>query len=125
MNELHFAYKIRQQLNRGAHELPQDISQRLAAAREHALACQKVSVHQQIFATAGGFGRLHSNFSAAKQTAIAVVFLLIAVLSTFLIADRRVSELGDIDSALLADELPVSAFTDKGFAAWLEQSSQE
>ena len=37
MNELHFAYKLRQHLNRSLHELPSGTTDRLAAARQRAL----------------------------------------------------------------------------------------
>jgi hypothetical protein len=49
MNELHFAYKVRQHLNHGLHELPRE---RLAPGRceERALAQQKVSEHQSVLA---------------------------------------------------------------------------
>lgn len=38
-------------------------------------------------------------------------------------SDQQVSELSRIDSALLADDLPINAYTDKGFNAWLKQAS--
>jgi hypothetical protein len=38
-------------------------------------------------------------------------------------ADQQISELEAIDSALLADDLPIGALTDKGFDAWLKSSS--
>ena len=42
-----------------------------------------------------------------------------------MLAEQSISELEVIDSALLSDELPVAAFTDKGFAAWLKSSAQQ
>ena len=39
---------------------------------------------------------------------------------------ERAAELEEIDSALLADDLPINAYLDKGFQAWLsEHSSQD
>ena len=38
-------------------------------------------------------------------------------------ADRSIAELEVIDSALLADDLPIAAFTDRGFDAWLKSSA--
>jgi RNA polymerase sigma-70 factor (ECF subfamily) len=55
MNELHFAYKLRQHLNRGLHELPSETVGRLEAARQRALAQQKVAMHQSVLAGAASF----------------------------------------------------------------------
>jgi hypothetical protein len=38
-------------------------------------------------------------------------------------AFEQVQENEEIDSALLADELPPSAYLDRGFHAWLERTS--
>jgi len=47
------------------------------------------------------------------------------VSSAFWLSDMHISEQGEIDSELLSDELPIGAFTDKGFAAWLDPSSPD
>ena len=126
MNEQHFAYKVRQHLNLGLHELRPETTRRLAAARENALAHQKQIVSQPALVTAvGSFIQHHADNLHIKQAVTALVLLLCIVCSTFWIADERVTELGAIDSALLADELPIGAFTDKGFATWLKRSSSE
>lgn len=39
---------------------------------------------------------------------------------------QKAAENAEIDSALLADDLPINAYLDKGFQAWLsEHSSQD
>lgn len=125
MNELHFAFKVRQHLNLGLHELQPETLGRLAAAREHALARQKQTVSRSVLAAAGSFIQFHFDNLRVKQalSALAVVACLGA--AAYWTADQRISELGAIDSALLTDELPIRAFTDKGFAAWLKHSSPE
>jgi hypothetical protein len=55
MNELHFAYKVRQHLNRVCATLPVETIGRLEMIRQRALAQQKVSVHQSVLAGAGSF----------------------------------------------------------------------
>ena len=125
MNELHFTCKIRQHLNRGLHDLTPETTRRLALARENALAHQKKAVAQSLLAAHGvsinfDFDRRH-----IKQF-IMIGFLLLGIVSsTFWMADRRVQEIGAIDSALLTDDLPIGVFTDKGFNAWLKHTSQE
>lgn len=125
MNEQHFAYKVRQHLNRGLHELRPETVDRLAAARKNALAHQKQTVSQSILATAGGFAHHHFEHRHVKQAIAALLLLLGVVFSTYWIADQRIAEISDIDSALLADELPIGAFTDSGFGTWLNHASPE
>ena len=125
MNEQHFAYKIRQHLNRGLHQLPPQTTDRLAAARERALAQQRQLVGQTLLASVGGFVQSQFDNLRLKQALSALALLLFVVSSAYWIADQRVTELGEIDSALLADELPISAFTDQGFDAWLKRDSSQ
>lgn len=122
MNEQHFAYKIRQHLNRGVHELPLATTDRLGAARQRALARQKIAVPQSVLAAAGNFVQYHVEQLHIRQALLAFVLLLGVVFCTYWHADQSIVELETIDSALLADDLPIDAFTDKGFDAWLNSS---
>ena len=125
MNEIQFACKVRQHLNRGLHELRPETVSRLAAARERALECQKAPVSQSVLAGAGGFFHDHFDNYRLKQIVLSLALLAAVVFSTFWLADQRVKELGAIDSALLANDLPLAAFTDKGFDTWLKRGSSE
>ncbi len=123
MNELHFVFKVRQHLNRSLHELRPETSDRLAAARQMALARQKQTASQSILATAGSYFHIPFENLRTKQLVAALTLAMCVVMASFWVADRRVNELSEIDSALLADELPISAFTDKGFSEWLKQAA--
>ncbi|MBE2258406.1 MAG: DUF3619 family protein [Candidatus Accumulibacter sp.] len=125
MNELHFAYKARQHLNRGLHELPPATHARLEAARQRALARQKVVAHQSVLAAAGGF--LNDQWENARfKQVIAALMLVVGVASyTYWQADQSIAELEAIDSALLAGDLPIAALTDRGFDAWLKSSASQ
>lgn len=123
MNELHFAFKARQHLNRGLHELPPSTHSRLQAARERALARQKVSVHLSILATAGSFVHEHTEGLHLRQIFVALALVAGVASYAYWQADRNITELEVIDSALLADDLPIAAFTDRGFDAWLKSSA--
>ena len=123
MNERHFAHKVRQHLNRGLYELPPGTEERLAAARQMALAHQKQAVAQSVLTT-DNFLHFHIDIPPHYKQVIAVLALAaFGMLATVWLADRRVDEMSAIDSALLTDDLPVKAFTDKGFNAWLKQAS--
>jgi hypothetical protein len=123
MNELHFAYKIRQQLNRGLHEISPETTDRLAAARRNALSCQKQPARLSLLSAANGIVHFQVGNQRFKHLATSIVLVLGVVFSAFWMADQRVEELGTIDSALLADDLPIAAFTDKGFDAWLKSTA--
>ena len=125
MNEQHFAHKIRQHLNRGVHDLRPETLDRLAVARAAALACQKQAVTNPVLATAGNIFSFSFSNLRVSQILAAITVLLCAFYSTYWIADQRVQELGQIDSAILSDDLPIGAFTDKGFAAWLNSTASE
>jgi hypothetical protein len=121
MNERHFACKLRQHLNRGLHDLSPGALDRLGAARQAALARQKGLADRP----AAGGRHIPPGFKGLRfgQALAAIVFLLGALGSAQWIADQRVEELGNLDSAILSDELPIGAFTDKGFVAWLDHES--
>ena len=125
MNEEYFGYKIRQHLNRGLHQLRPETAARLAAAREAAMACQRQAVSQSLLATVGGFVQSQFDNLRLRQLITALALFVGVVFSAYWVADQRVAELGAIDSALLADDLPISAFTDKGFDAWLKRASPQ
>jgi len=123
MNEIQFAHKVRQHLNRSLRDLRPETMSRLAAARQRALSSQKVSVNQSVLASAGGFFQYHFENYRLRQIVASLALVAGLVLSTFWLADQRVKELGAIDSALLTSELPLGAFTDKGFDTWLKRAS--
>jgi len=123
MNELHFAFKVRQHLNRELHELAPSTHARLHAARVRALARQKVAAHQSLLATAGSFVQEHSEGLRLRQILVALAVVVGVASYAYWQADRSIAELEVIDSALLADDLPIAAFTDRGFDAWLKSSA--
>ena len=125
MNELHFISKLRQQLNRGLHDLPPETLARLSSARKIALAHQKSTAQQSVLATAGNFIQFELGNLQLRQFLLAGLLVGGLVLSSIWLADRRVEEMSIIDSALLSDDLPLGAFTDKGFNAWLKHRSQD
>ncbi len=125
MNEQQIAYRIKQLLNRGL-DLDAGKLARLKESRERALACQHVESRVPILAWAGNaIGR-----SGGPSTLIPRLLLPMAVLILGLIAinqwrDNQVAaEIEEIDAAVLTGDLPLDAYLDKGFDAWLKRSSQ-
>ncbi len=132
MNELHFGLRIRQYLNRGARDIEPAYAERLRAARELALTRQKApaAVHFPAHVGAGPafthpFHSFRLPFAASPRHALLALFFCIgATVGLYCYSDYRIREAEEIDIALLADDMPVEAFVDKGFEAWLNNSPQ-
>jgi hypothetical protein len=123
MNEdTEFGYKARQILNQGVDSLDRKVADRLHAARQIALSAQRVPIKGLRLAGIGHGVELA--FFSHARTLLAVFALSIgATGSYYWNAFQLAQEYEEIDSALLADELPPSAYLDRGFHAWLERAS--
>jgi hypothetical protein len=125
MNEdLAFSNKIRKLLNGGL-TLKTDQSERLRAARERALSQQRttqpalaMAVSDRLTAVLGG-GR-----GFVSQMAVSVLFLIFGMIGiSYWNSTQQAADIEEIDAALLTSELPIDAYLDKGFDAWLKRSS--
>ena len=120
--ETEFGYKARQLLNQGLDVLDREVAGRLHQARQAAVDSQRVPVRGLRLAGIGQNVEL-AFFSNARNL-LAVMALTMGAMGTYYWnAFEQVKEYEEIDSALLADELPPSAYLDRGFHAWLERAS--
>ncbi|MYM93044.1 DUF3619 family protein [Duganella vulcania] len=129
-DDLNFAYKVRHALNEHLDDLPASTTDRLAQARKMALARKKahveaplkVSVRKNALAGAGtGF----FSFSWMTRMSVALPLLLLVGGLAGIYQyeqEQRVADLAELDAAVLSDELPLSAYLDHGFNAYLAQS---
>lgn len=122
-NEYEVGRKIAQSLQQGLSGLDQALVLRLATARQRALERQKTAVAGLSLAGARHiFGDL---LLPGARALVAITGLTLGVIGVYYWnAFEQADENEEIDSALLADELPVAAYTDQGFQAWLEHTSQ-
>ena len=122
MNELQFGNKVRQILNQGT-SLDQSTLQRLSAAREKALARQLISRPVTGLAWADNVVGSFGGFTGFSFRLILPLVVLIAGLAAIngWQQNLRVAEVEEIDALLLTDDLPLDAFLDKGFEAWLKK----
>jgi hypothetical protein len=124
MNEPQFGNKVRQLLNQGA-QLDGKFAGRLRQARENALRRQLIARPAVGLAWADG---LIGSFGGVTGFSFRLV-LPMAVLVGGLLAingwqqNQRVAEVEEIDALLLTDDLPLDAYLDKGFEAWLKKRS--
>lgn len=118
-----FARQICHVLDRGTTELDRPIAERLRAARERALQHQRVFIAAPAVVGAGGTALLGSGEEKHPlRTALAMLALVLGVtLSYYWNGFTQANENEAIDSALLADDLPPTAYLDKGFQAWIEK----
>jgi hypothetical protein len=126
MNEDRYAYRVRQALNLGLNNIPSAASRRLEAARHLALARQKQAEPQMVTASAGSsLLRMGAYVPYLKQILAVMALLLGMWMSFYWHSVQYVTELEDVDSALLTDDLPPDAFLDNDFFEWLKDDSSE
>lgn len=114
--------KLRQLLNWGVETLDTNMVARLHQARQTAVARHKIGVSETRLVGVGSF--FGHNFSRHMRSLFMVISLSFGAAGTYYWNGlEQAREHEEIDSALLADELPPSAYLDPGFQAWLESTS--
>lgn len=126
-DDINLAYKIRHALNEQLDALPASTTERLAAARQRALARKKAdaprkrearpSFSVQSMLSMAGLGRV-----AVAVPMLAAVFGLAGLYQYE--QQQRIAELAELDAAVLSDELPLTAYTDHGFNAYVSSQPQ-
>ncbi|MCE2679087.1 MAG: DUF3619 family protein [Burkholderiales bacterium] len=125
-----FGWQVRQWLNRSAMEVTPSVQNRLELARKQALmrqrkASKRINTVEPVMTSdrkSGLKGPFNGWFSGmgAAMPALAVAFGL------FFLSDAQMNgeanRLAEIDSLVLGDELPISAYLDEGFSAYLKQA---
>jgi len=138
MNEVEFAFRIRQALNEGADKVSYKASLRLEKARQLAVSRARVGsavarpatlrVPALQLAAAGGapvdapgggdfWAWLRGAGILAPLVALVVGFVAIHQWHN----RQHIEELADVDFAVLLDETPIAAYADKGFGAMLQR----
>lgn len=124
MNEHNLGYRIRQILNQGL-ALDAEKLTRLKAAREQALARQRIAAPRAALAWADNVtGRLGGSRSVISRFLLpaAIIILGLVAINTWR-QSQIVQELVEIDSAVLTSDLPIDAYLDRGFDTWLKRYS--
>lgn len=139
--EARFAARLGAGLTERAEQLPHDFAERLRVAREQAVARAaemrkaarqpQAAVEPQVMAVGGGgvalalLGRAGADHATWWQRLAAVLPLLVLVCGLLLIQRQteleQVHAAAEVDTMLLADDLPPDAYTDPGFGEFLRE----
>lgn len=127
-----FGLKVAARLSDACDELPYEVTERLRAARVQALGRRKIATKKVAAAVQASNATLALNsgeegfgFWSAITSVIPLVALVVGLLTlNAVLSDERDDELAEIDSALLTDTLPPSAYTDPGFAQFLKSQRE-
>ncbi|MGX4642269.1 DUF3619 family protein [Massilia sp. SYSU DXS3249] len=129
-DDINLAYKLRHALNENLESLPASTTERLAAARKLALSRKKADA-PQVAARAGlrRFFDVDFHFSGTGLGRLGVALPLLALVVGLgglyqYEQEQRIDELAELDAAMLADELPLTAYLDHGFNAYLESQQR-
>jgi hypothetical protein len=126
MKEERYAYRVRQVLNQGLNDITPAASRRLEAARHLALSRQKLAESEIVLANTGSFSFSTTSHKPYLKQVLAVAALLLGMwISFYWHSTQYVSALEEVDSALLADDLPPEAFMDNDFFEWLKDDTSE
>lgn len=119
-----FARQLCRVLDRGNLSLDRSVAERLRAARERALERRLTTEPASVMVGAGGTALLAGDRDKRPvRTALGIFALLFAVgFAYYWNGYSQASENEAIDSALLSRDLPPTAYLDKGFQAWLQES---
>jgi Protein of unknown function (DUF3619) len=127
-DDINFAYKVRHALNANLDNLPPSTAERLASARKLAVSRKKahapVRISQRVLA--GNIGSFFSFSSLGRAGVVIPLLALVAGLSGIYQyeQEQRIAEIAELDAAVLSDELPLTAYLDHGFNAYLAQRGQ-
>jgi hypothetical protein len=124
-----FGHAVAQRLAAGSDDMPYEVRERLRAARVRALAARKQPEAAPIPLGRGGSATLvlgeRSWFNRIASVVPLVVLAAGLVVIHNIQTERRTTELAEVDSALLTDDLPPAAYADPGFVQFLESGGSD
>ena len=128
ISEMRTAHAIRRVLDQGTERLPCQVTERLATARQQALARildspEPIRIRPSGRSPAESLPRSDTSLAMRWQLgALAVSAMVLAgvfILVDTMKEDQSVEDLAEVDSALLTDDLPLDAWADRGFGVYM------
>jgi hypothetical protein len=125
MNETQFAYRVRQHLNQGM-RLDARIAAQLRAAREQALERHRAEPMTGLALASNAMGRIGGARGLSLRVLLPLAILAAAFATTVAWQQtQRAAEVEELDAQLLSSDLPIDAYLDQGFAAWLKRRASQ
>lgn len=127
MNDAQFGRQVAALLDEGLARVDEDVLTRLQVARKSALGIAAAPRHVRALAVAGAGGSSNGglrDWFAGPRLWLALGMLALAISGVTLTefgADPDADAAADLDLAILADDLPVTAYIDNGFDTWLKR----
>ena len=118
------AKKIVDLLNDGTASLDRKTADQLAAVRHKAIAAAQPAYAQHAQTSLAGLGHSIQEYFHEHHGWMPVALVASIALLVFVALQHNYSEPVEADALLLASDLPPEAYVDKGFDAWLENSSR-
>lgn len=129
-DDINLAYKVRHALNENLDALPVSTTERLAAARALALSRKKADAPRQVQPGKRPLFDIKALFTGPALARIAVAVPMLALVIGMggvyqYEQQQRLAAMAEIDAAVLADELPLTAYLDHGFNAYVESQQRQ
>jgi hypothetical protein len=127
MNEQELAAKIVGRLDHGLGTIKQGTAYQLQSARKAALERYR-ETPEPLFGLAWAgdvaFRVSTSRYFNARNLLASGLLVLSLIGVTYWQLVLQANDIADIDASLLTDDLPINAYLDSNFEAWLKRSSQ-
>lgn len=125
MNEEQFARKVRQVLEHGD-PVDAKTAARLREARHRALSRQRTEPAWGMAWADNVLGRLDGWGGLSLRVLVPLLILAAGVAGIYAWdQQQRMAEVAELDAMLLADDLPIDAYLDRGFQNWLKKRAVE
>lgn len=124
MNDEMFVRRIAGHLSAAARDVDPVVGERLRHARDRALQVQRKKGLFTIFLDHAFALRVRfALVPALRSSAMAVALVALFLGGDYWTTVSRVTALQEVDAALLMDDLPIEAYLDPDFRAWLSRES--
>lgn len=131
INEQQFGNRVRQALNQGARLEPR-IVERLRLARERALERHRLAplgqreaaLELETLAAEDVLPRFGGVGGFSLRILLPTLLMVAGVVAVYTWQqEQRAAEVEELDAKLLTDDLPIDAYLDRGFEAWLKKAA--
>jgi hypothetical protein len=132
--ELDLAYKLRHALDESAHQVSANTAERLASARKIALSRKKQGVAVSAYVAqpaltsyGGTSSSSHNRWSWLGRMGLVVPLaaLVFGLIGAYQFEQQQqIMDSASIDAEVLTDDLPISAYLDHGFDAFLAKGDK-